>query len=196
MIKEFQNFKYLSDYISEEIDLGHSKTFPIKKRLYKSGDYICSSFQIDCNREVIVSSISIPSSEIKLVNNSRNYKTISDYIKQFKINTDNLLYVGFMEYKGGKYNEDENVNDLKTLFSKMQTIISIIKDFTEYHNIKYLIFKSVDNDPSSGIIVDYNKRDKFYELFLAYHDIKYYKIKHSININGEIISDFYLIDLN
>ena len=47
------NYKDISNYIKEEIDLGNTKPYEIEHNLYKSGDYICSSFKID-NRDVIV----------------------------------------------------------------------------------------------------------------------------------------------
>jgi hypothetical protein len=64
-----------------------------------------------------------------------------------------------------------------------------------HYDVNYIILNSVDNDLSSGLKKDYKKRDKFYELFLAYHNIKYWKIKESIEINGEIVRDFLLLDL-
>jgi hypothetical protein len=65
-----------------------------------------------------------------------------------------------------------------------------------YHGVNYIILNSIENDTKSGLSVSYKKRDKFYELFLAYQNIKYNKIKSKIDISGEIISDFYLLDLN
>jgi hypothetical protein len=192
MIRKFENFRDISDFIVEEIELGKSDPFPIKNRLYKSGDYTCTSFMID-HREVIVSSIVILSTDIKQVSPSRHYKTISDYISQFGIKSDSFLYVKFMEYSNGEYNEFKNVNDNRTLFRKMETISNIIKDFVNYWKIKHVIFNSVDNDSESGLAVNYNKRDKFYELYLKYNNIEYKKITTDFNINGEIISNFYLL---
>jgi hypothetical protein len=195
MIRNFENFNDLSTYIKEEIDLGIVKPFDIKNKLYKSGDYTCSSFTID-DREVIVSSIVIPNNDIKVVNGGRNYKYLSDYLKQFGIQSDYFLYVGFMEYKDGKYNEYDNVNDTTTLFRKMETIVDIIRDFINYHNVEYVIYNSVENDIKSGLSVDYKKRDKFYELYLTYNNVYFKKIKPEFDINGDIISDFYLLNLN
>ena len=64
-----------------------------------------------------------------------------------------------------------------------------------YHKINYIIFKSIDNDLSSGLKADYNKRDKFYELFLSYNNVDYKKINQNIDINGEIIQDFFILIL-
>ena len=75
----------------------------------------------------------------------------------------------------------------------MATIIEIIKSMVLCHNLNYIIFNSVENDTTSGLNVDYKKRDKFYEIFLSYLKIENYKIKSKIDINGEILSDFYLL---
>ena len=76
----------------------------------------------------------------------------------------------------------------------MATIVEIIKSMVSYHNLNYIIFNSVENDTTSGLNVDYKKRDKFYELFLSYHNIENYKIKSKIDIGGEILSDFYFLN--
>lgn len=189
------DYSDISLFIREEIDLGNSETFNIEHNLYKSGDYICSSFKID-KRDVIVSSMVINDIDVICVESGRHYKTLSDCLLQFDIKSDKYLYVGFGEYSNGEYNYDKNVNDNNTLFRKMNTIVEIIKSMVSYHNTKYIIFNSIENDTDSGLNVSYKKRDKFYELFLAYHKIKYHKIKTKIDINDEIISDFYLLDLN
>lgn len=121
------------------------------------------------------------------MNGGRNYKTLSDYLLQFNIKTDKYLYVGFGEYLNGVYNYDKNVNDNERLFRKMTTIIDIIKSMVSYHKINYIIFKSIDNDLSSGL------KDKFYELFLSYNNVDYKKINQRIDINGEIIQDFFVL---
>ena len=191
---DFEKFDYsnISKYIREEISLGNSIPYSVENNLYKSGDYICSSFKIG-ERDVIVSSIIINDSDTICVNGGRNYKTLSDYLLQFNIKTDKYLYVGFGEYLSGVYNYDKNVNDNERLFRKMTTIINIIKSMISYHKVNYIIFKSIDNDLSSGLKVDYNKRDKFYELFLSYNNVDYKKINHRIDINGEIIKDFFIL---
>jgi hypothetical protein len=192
MLIKFQNYKFFSDLIKEEISLGNTKSYDIDKSLYKSGDYICSQFKID-DRMVIVSSILIPNEDIKIIKNNRNYNGFSDFTKQFDIFSDSFLYIGFDEYKDGKY-FNSNVNDTKTLFRKMTTIIDIIKTFIDYYNKNVIIFKSNYNDPNSGLTKDYNKRDKFYNLFLTHHNIKTYEIKNEFDINGEIISNFFLFE--
>ena len=193
---DFEKFDYsdISEYIREEISLGNSIPYSVENSLYKSGDYLCSSFKID-KRDVIVSSIIINDSDTICVNGGRNYKTLSDYLLQFNKNTDKYLYVGFGEYLDGVYNYDKNVNDSGTLFRKITTIINIIKRMVSYHKINYIIFKSIDNDLSSGLKADYNKRDKFYELFLSYNNVDYKKINQNIDINGEIIQDFFILIL-
>lgn len=183
----------ISSYIREEIQLGMVKPFDIEHSLYKSGDYICSSFKIN-DRDVVVSSIVIDNSETHCVDCGRNYKTLSDCINQYGINSNKYLVIGFGEYSEGVYNNDKNVNDNSTLFRKMITIIEIIKSMVSYHNLNYIIFNSVENDTTSGLNVDYKKRDKFYELFLSYHNIENYKIKSKIDIGGEILSDFYFLN--
>lgn len=182
----------ISSYIREEIKLGEAKPFDIEHSLYKSGDYICSSFKIN-DRDIVVSSIAIDNSETHCIDCGRNYKTLSDCTNQYGINSDKYLVIGFGEYSKGAYNDDKNVNDNSTLFRKMATIIEIIKSMVLRHNLNYIIFNSVENDTASGLNVDYRKRDKFYELFLSYHYIENYKIKSKIDINGEILSDFYLL---
>jgi hypothetical protein len=195
-IIESYNFNDISLYISQEISLGGVKSYDIDHSLYKSGDYICSSFTIqNTERIVIVSSIIINDSDTICINGGRHYNTLGDYVLQYGIKTDKYLYVGFGEYVDGKYNYDENVNDNSTLFRKMATIIDIIGSMISHYDVNYIILNSVDNDLSSGLKKDYKKRDKFYELFLAYHNIKYWKIKESIEINGEIVRDFLLLDL-
>ena len=67
----------ISSYIREEIQLGMVKPFDIENSLYKSGDYICSSFKIN-DRDVVVSSIVIDNYETNCVDCGRNYKTLSD----------------------------------------------------------------------------------------------------------------------
>ena len=62
-----------------------------------------------------------------------------------------------------------------------------------YHGVNCVILNSIENDTESGLSTDYKNRDKFYELFLTYHRIKYHKIKPDIDINGEIISNFFMI---
>lgn len=183
----------ISEYIREEIQLGGVKPFNIEHSLYKSGDYICSSFKIN-DRDVVVSSIVIDDSETHCVGCGRNYKTLSDCINQYGINSNKYLVIGFGEYSEGVYNDDKNVNDNSTLFRKMATIVEIIKSMVSYHNLNYIIFNSVENDTTSGLNVDYKKRDKFYELFLSYHNIENYKIKSKIDIGGEILSDFYFLN--
>jgi hypothetical protein len=188
------DYSDISLYIREEIDLGVTKPYNIEHSLYKSGDYICSSFKIG-NRDVIVSSIIIGDSDTICVNGGKHYNTLGDCISQFGVNTDKYLYIGFGEYLDGIYNDDKNVNDNSTLFRKMTTIIEIIKDMVLYHKINYIILNSVDNDIESGLKKNYKKRDKFYELFLTYHKVKYHKIKPNIDINGEIISNFFILEV-
>jgi signal peptidase I len=189
------DYSDISFFIREEIRLGNVKPFYVENNLYKSGDYICSSFKID-NRDIIISSIVINDGDTICVESGRSYKKLSDCLLQWGIETNKYLYIGFGEYSGGKYNYDQNVNDNATLFRKMSTIIDIIKTMVSYHGVSYIILNSIENDTSSGLSVPYKKRDKFYELFLTYHDIKYHKIKSKIDINGEIIDNFYLLDLN
>ena len=186
------DYSDISLYIREEIDLGVAKPYNIEHSLYKSGDYICSSFKID-KRDVIVSSIIIDNNDTICINGGRHYNTLADCISQFGISTDKYLYIGFAKYLNGVYNDDKNVNDNSTLFRKMTTIIKIIKDMVLYHKVNYIILNSVENDTESGLQTSYKKRDKFYELFLTYHRIKYHKIKPDIDINGEIISNFFMI---
>jgi hypothetical protein len=188
------DYSDISLYISEEIDLGTAKPYDIEYSLYKSGDYICSSFKIG-NRDVIVSSIIINDVDTICVNGGRHYNTLGDCISQFGVNTDRYLYIGFGEYLDGIYNDDKNVNDNSTLFRKMTTIIEIIRDMVLYHKVNYIILNSVENDTKSGLQLSYKKRDKFYELFLAYHKIKYHKVKPNIDIKGEIISNFFILNL-
>lgn len=184
----------ISKYIREEINLGNAKSYDIEHNLYKSGDYICSSFKID-NRDVIVSSIVISDNDTKCIRGSKHYNTLSDILFQFGINPNEYLYIGFGEYLNGVYNYNKNVNDVTTLFKKMNTIINIIENMVKYHSVDYIILNSIENDIESGLNISYKKRDKFYELYLAYHTIKYFKINHRIDINGEIIQDFYLLVL-
>ena len=189
------DYKNISNFIKEEVELGNTNPFDIEHSLYKSGDYICSSFKID-NRDFIVSSVVLDNSETTCIDCGRHYNTLEDCISQFGIKTNKYLYVGFGEYSNGKYNYDKNVNDNTTLFRKMKTIINIIESMVLYHRMNYVIINSIENDTNSGLDTNYKKRDKFYELFLAYHNIKYFKIKSKIDINGEVISDFYLLNLN
>ena len=172
----------ISDYIREEIQLGIVKPFNIEHSLYKSGDYICSSFKIN-DRDVVVSSIVIDNSETHCVGCGQNYKTLSDCINQYGIKSNEYLVIGFGEYLEGFYNDDS------TFFRKMATIVEIIKSMVLYHNLNYIIFNSVEN-------VDYKRRDKFYELFLSYNNIENYKIKSKIDIGGEILSDFYFLKVS
>ena len=169
MIKKFKNYKYISDYIKEEIELGNSKSFDIDHNLYESGDYLCSSFKIGGDREVVVSSIRIDDKDILPVKGGRHYKTLSNYTGQFGFRPTEYLYVGFSEFENGQI-VDKNINDQSTLFKKMSTIVDIIKIFVDYYEIKYIIFKSIENDPETGLLPEYNKRDKFYELFLVYNN--------------------------
>ena len=193
---DFEKFDYsdISEYIREEISLGNSIPYSVENSLYKSGDYLCSSFKID-KRDVIVSSIIINDVDTICVNGGRHYSTLGDYISQFGIKTDIYLYIGFGEYLDGIYNGDKNVNDNKKIFRKMSTIIEIIKNMVFHYKINYIIFNSVDNDLESGLQKDYKKRDRFYELFLTHHNIKYQKIKKNIDINGEVISDFFILEV-
>jgi hypothetical protein len=98
-------------------------------------------------------------------------------------------------HSNGNYNNDENVNDNETLFRKMATIIEIIKSMVNYHRVNFILLSSIQNDLRSGLKKNYNKRDKFYELFLVYNNIKYHKIKENIDINGELISNFFILEL-
>ena len=52
---DFEKFDYsdISEYIREEISLGNSIPYSVENSLYKSGDYLCSSFKID-KREYII----------------------------------------------------------------------------------------------------------------------------------------------
>ena len=162
--------------------MGIVKPFNIEHSLYKSGDYICSSFKIN-DRDVVVSSIVIDNSETHCVGCGQNYKTLSDCINQYGIKSNEYLVIGFGEYLEGFYNDDS------TFFRKMATIVEIIKSMVLYHNLNYIIFNSVEN-------VDYKRRDKFYELFLSYNNIENYKIKSKIDIGGEILSDFYFLKVS
>jgi len=193
-IIDMKDYRDLSIYIREEINLGTSKPYEIEHNLYKSGDYICSSFKID-ERNIIVSSIIINDIDTICIDGGRNYKTLKDFTSQFGIETDKYLYIGFGEYLDGSYNYDKNVNDNSTLFRKMTTIIEIIKNMVSYHKVNYIILNSIDNDIESGLAKNYKKRDKFYELFLLYHNVKYHNINKNIDINGEIISNFFILDL-
>lgn len=166
--------------------------YNIEHNLYKSGDYICSSFKIG-ERDVIVSSLIISDIDTICINGGRHYNTLGDYILQFGIKTDKYLHIGFGEYLDGVYNDNKNVNS--TLFRKMVTIIKIIKDMVLHYKINYIILNSVDNDEDSGLKVSYKKRDKFYELFLAYNKIKYNRVNAEIEINGEIISNFFILEV-
>lgn len=188
------DYSDISSFIKEEIELGNVKSFKIEHSLYESGDYICSSFKID-NRDVIVSSIVVDNNDTICVDAGRNYKTLGDCISQFGIKTDKYLWIGFGEYSNGEYNYSQNINDNSRLFRKMSTIVDIIKSMVTHHRTSYVILNSIENDTESGLSVPYKKRDKFYELFLAYHNIKYHKMKSKIDINGEIIVDFYLLYL-
>jgi hypothetical protein len=131
----------------------------------------------------------------------RHQNTLSDYLKQFGISPTEYLWVGFSEFIAGIFLLDgieydtDNMNDVSTLFRKMKTIIDILFDFVDYFNIKNIIFESADNDVKSGLIVDYNKRDRFYELFMAHHNINFIKISHKYDIGDLVISDFYVLTL-
>jgi hypothetical protein len=93
---EVMDYSSISNYIREEIELGKCKPYEIEHNLYKSGDYICSSFKIN-DRDVIVSSIVISDEETKCPNGGRHYKTLNDYLLQFNINANKYLFVGFGE---------------------------------------------------------------------------------------------------
>lgn len=95
-----------------------------------------------------------------------------------------------MDYLDEIYNYDKNVNDNKTLFRKISTIIEIIKNMVFHYKINYIIFNSVENDLESRLQKDYKKKDKFYELFLTHHNIKYQKIKKNIDINVKLFQIF------
>lgn len=189
------DYNYISLYITDEIELGNSTPYNIDHSLYKSGDYICSSFKIG-DRDVIISSIVVHDDDTICIDGGRYYNKLSDCISQFGIKTDKYLYIRFGEYLYGVYNYDKNVNDNSTLFRKMKTIIGVISDMVSYHDVNYIILNSIENDIESGLKKVYKKRDKFYEIFLAHNNIEYNKIKSKIDINGEIISNFYLLKNN
>jgi hypothetical protein len=63
MIRKFSDYN-ISNIILEQIEFGNVIPFPIQHKLYKSGDYICSSFGIE-DRTVVVSSRLICDSGVK-----------------------------------------------------------------------------------------------------------------------------------
>jgi hypothetical protein len=195
MVKNFEEYRNISKLIKEQIELGNVEPYQISHRLYKSGDYICSSFKID-NRDIVVSSLLINDSDIKYMGENRHHKTLSYHIKQFGISSSNYIWVGFSEFINGKENSESNTNDNSTLFRKMKTIIDIIKDFVNYYQNSYIIFQSVGNDLESGMNKDYNKRDKFYEIFFTYNNVKSYMVKSYYELFGVILSDFFILKTN
>jgi hypothetical protein len=194
MIKNYKEYKEFIDLVNEEISLGHVDPYDIKKRFYKSGDYICSSFQID-DREVVVTSVMISSDEIKQDPPTKWYKTLNNYLSQFGIDPKEYVNIGFGEYKKVDNKiipfEDNNVNDISTLFRKMSTIIKLSLELIEYHKSEFAIIKSIPNDSQSGIEREYNKRDKFYQIFL--NDFNHWFIKGNYQIHGEPINNFFVI---
>ena len=146
------DYSDISTYIKEEINLGNTKPYNIDHRLYKSGDYICSSFKID-KRDVIVSSIIINDADTICVNGGRHYNTLGDYISQFSIKTDIYLYIGFGEYLDGVYNDDKKYENVEidtnylvpvvgTEYNESQKTFKQISDtFVNNPDIKSLVIK-------------------------------------------------------
>jgi len=182
-----------------EIDFGKAKPFSIEKNLYKSDEYICSSFEyIDKYNEimtVIVAGIILDKTDIKQKYPSRHYKILNDYLLQFKIDPDKFLHVGFSEYKNGIYNDDKNSNNTEVIFSKMATIIEIIKDIIEYFKCNIVIFVPSENDMESGLNKPYNKRDSFYNSFLNYYKIPYKYIKNEFIVGNMTIKNFFILNV-
>ena len=79
--------------------------------------------------------------------------------------------------------------------------MKFIRTFDDRHNIDSLSYADIseyirEEIRTSGLNVGYKKRDKFYGLFLSYHNIENFKIKSKIDIGGEILSDFYFLSYN
>jgi hypothetical protein len=184
---------------NEEINIGNVKPFEITNKLYKLGDYICSSFEYnDLNDEtitVIVAGILIDKSDIKLKTPSRHYKILNDYLSQFNVNPDEYLHIGFSEYKDGIYNDDKNSNNPQVIFRKMATIIEIIKSFIDHFNNDKVIYTPVENDMESGLNRPYNKRDSFYNLFLNHYNISYKYIKNEFIVQDTPIKNFFVLNI-
>jgi len=194
MLKDLKKFKDFTDLVKEEISLGHVKPYEIQKRFYSMGDYICSSFQIE-DREVVVTSVIIQPEEVIQDPPTRWYQTLNDYLFQFGIKPSQYVNIGFGEYKklAGKVIpfEDNNVNDNSTLFRKMATILQLTTELVEYHQSEFAIIKSSPNDPQSGKAREYNKRDRFYQIFLT--DFNHWFISNNYLIHNEPINNFFVI---
>jgi len=130
------DYSDISIYIREEIDLGKTKPHEIENSLYKSGDYICSSFKID-DRDVIVSSIVINDSDTICVNGGRQYNTLGDYISQFGLKTDKYLYIGFGEWTKGLYN-GEIISDFFILYV-INHLKNLVQNLTSNLNLHLLL---------------------------------------------------------
>ena len=184
---------------NEKIDFGKAKPFSLKNELYKSDEYICSSFEyLDNENEtmtVVVSGIIIDEKDIIQKTPSRHYITLNNYLLQFGIQPDKFLHVGFSEYKNGVYNDDKNSNNQEVLFRKMSTIIEIIKDLVTHFNCDKVIYVPTENDMESGLNKPYNKRDSFYNLFLNYYNIPYRYIKDEYTIDDMVIKNFFILNV-
>jgi hypothetical protein len=191
---DFQKFDYsdMSEYIREEISLGNSIPYSVQNNLYKSGDYICSSFKIG-ERDVIVSSIIINDSDTICVNGGRNYKTLSDYLLQFNIKTDKYQFISdinisnisifydsvldiklnirpTLNIKIGKWINKKMVHEEHKLLYEMKEWSQfklINKLDIDLHNINYIIIDGNDFLYIDNYIENIDKLDSIYlRLFI------------------------------
>ena len=186
---------YLYEKINE-IKFGNTKPFEYEDFQIKE-DIYWVDIEIESNR---IFTIELNFLEYDDIVFSKN-KKLNSFLKENQKEIDgNLSIINFYEWnkEDGRNFTDfgETVNDFKTLFKKMETIFSVIKDFQKIKNIKWFIFESAENDPLTGLEKEYNKRDKFYDTYLKYYNIFNIFINKTAYIKSLdlYLKNFYLVN--
>jgi hypothetical protein len=187
---------YLYDEINE-INYGKVKSYSFNKYFKEKNNIKFIDIEIENDKNLTV--------EIKEFNVndfifSKENISLNNFVKEFNknINT-NIGEVSFYLWNKNlnRYESDfgEMENDFKSLFRKMKTIIDIVLLYKEKYNVNWFIFKSAENDPLTGLTKNYNKRDKFYDTYLNYHNIFNVFITKECRTKNNFYKNFYLINI-
>jgi hypothetical protein len=204
IIRKLNEFEILEkNEFLNEIILHTDRTFN-SSNLYKNNNWLLSDFYYTNNLnekiKVVVGSILLKTNDVILANYLKFQKNINDILCQYNININQILFVEFQEYDffDEKYN-NKNSESNSVLFTKMNTIMKIIKDMSIYYNCECILYKPAKNDIKGRRRDDYNKREEFYKMILKNLNYKYYKVKDEFYIKDvpmtEYLENFYIVIL-
>lgn len=200
---------YYEYKLIKEINYGYSVPFSCDNEIKNDGLYNYIEFEyINDIGEIKIVSIDFIILDYKDIVLSDNLnRNINDYLYQFNQKIDKCFFIFFFERLKGvdrmdrtNLEIDKNVKNSSTkLFQKMSTIINIFKYLKSEYNIDWFVFQSIENDPSFGKIKQHNKRNKFYDTYLSYYNVKNYFIKFKFIANYkdniDVFENFYAINI-